>query len=175
MLANLTFGLFVLLGFFMMCIILLQRGRGGGLAGAFGGAGGSSAFGTRAGDVFTKITVVVAVLWVAMACASIYAFRAGQNSRFKGGKDANDTVTNPDSTTGDNEDANFKPDPFNTPKDKEQDAPVDKDKKPVVVPKKETKTETPDPKKSALKKEDSAPKDEGKKKPEPPKTPPKSE
>ena len=37
---------FVLLaGLFMILIVLIQRGKGGGLAGAFGGAGGSSPFG----------------------------------------------------------------------------------------------------------------------------------
>ena len=47
---------------FFMLVILLQRGRGGGLAGAFGGAGGSSAFGAKTGDVFTWITVIVAAV-----------------------------------------------------------------------------------------------------------------
>lgn len=55
------------LGCFMILLVLLQRGRGGGLVGALGGAGGQSAFGTRAGDVFTKITIVVATFWVATA------------------------------------------------------------------------------------------------------------
>ena len=36
------------LGLFLIVVILLQRGRGGGLAGAFGGMGGQSAFGTKA-------------------------------------------------------------------------------------------------------------------------------
>ena len=34
--------------------------QGGGLAGAFGGMGGQNAFGTKAGDLFTKITIGVA-------------------------------------------------------------------------------------------------------------------
>ena len=51
----------------MILLVLIQRGRGGGLAGAFGGQGGQSALGVRAGDVFTKITVVVAVVWVLLA------------------------------------------------------------------------------------------------------------
>ena len=51
----------------MILLVLIQRGRGGGLAGAFGGMGGQSALGVRAGDVFTKITVVVAVVWVSVA------------------------------------------------------------------------------------------------------------
>ena len=49
---------------FLCLIILIQRGKGGGLVGAFGGAGGSSAFGSRAGDAFTKITLYLAGVWV---------------------------------------------------------------------------------------------------------------
>ena len=56
--------LIVLASLFMICIILIQRGKGGGLAGAFGGVGGSSAFGTKAGDIFTKITIGVAIGWI---------------------------------------------------------------------------------------------------------------
>ncbi len=56
--------LIVLASLFLIGIILIQRGKGGGLAGAFGGAGGSSAFGTKAGDIFTKITIGVAVGWI---------------------------------------------------------------------------------------------------------------
>jgi preprotein translocase subunit SecG len=59
--------LIVLSSLFMVCIILIQRGKGGGLAGAFGGVGGSSAFGTKAGDVFTKITIGVAIGWMLAA------------------------------------------------------------------------------------------------------------
>ena len=56
--------LLVLCSLFLVCLVLIQRGKGGGLAGAFGGAGGSSAFGSRAGDTFTRITVVVAAIWI---------------------------------------------------------------------------------------------------------------
>lgn len=49
---------------FLILVVLVQRGRGGGLTGALGGAGGQSAFGAKAGDVFTKITVVLAVFWI---------------------------------------------------------------------------------------------------------------
>lgn len=70
----------MIIGVLMIFIILLQRGRGGGLAGAFGGAGGQSALGTKAGDVFTKITVGLAVVWVFFACISIYALRYQANA-----------------------------------------------------------------------------------------------
>src|SRR5579864_5476411 len=62
--------LLMLVGMFLMFVILLQRGRGGGLAGAFRGLGGQSAFGTKAGDVFTVITIVTVVLWVVLACVA---------------------------------------------------------------------------------------------------------
>ena len=51
----------------LMIVILLQKGRGGGLSGAFGGAGGHSAFGTKTGDVMTWTTVVLACLFLLSA------------------------------------------------------------------------------------------------------------
>ncbi len=54
----------ILISVLLMLIVLIQRGKGGGLAGAFGGAGGSSAFGSRAGDAFTKVTLWMAAFWV---------------------------------------------------------------------------------------------------------------
>ena len=58
-------------GVILIGIILLQRGRGGGLAGAFGGMGGQSAFGTKAGDVFTKITIYLATAWIVLGCVCV--------------------------------------------------------------------------------------------------------
>jgi preprotein translocase subunit SecG len=58
--------LLVICSLFLICLILIQRGKGGGLAGAFGGVGGSSAFGTKAGDVFTRITIIVAGIWIVL-------------------------------------------------------------------------------------------------------------
>lgn len=55
---------------FLILLVLVQRGRGGGLAGALGGMGGSSAFGAKAGDVFTKITVVAATIWILLCIAA---------------------------------------------------------------------------------------------------------
>ena len=58
-----------LLAIFLILLVLVQRGRGGGLTGALGGMGGSSAFGAKAGDVFTRITIVIAGIWIADLCA----------------------------------------------------------------------------------------------------------
>jgi preprotein translocase subunit SecG len=56
---------------FLILLILVQRGKGGGLTGALGGMGGQSAFGSRAGDAFTKITIVTAVIWITLCMLTI--------------------------------------------------------------------------------------------------------
>ena len=61
----------LLVTLFLILLILVQRGKGGGLAGALGGMGGESALGTRAGDVFTKITVGTALVWI-LLCMLTY-------------------------------------------------------------------------------------------------------
>ncbi len=63
--------LLTLVSLFMIMLILIQRGRGGGLAGALGGPGGQSAFGSKTGDVFTRITVVTAVIWITLSMITI--------------------------------------------------------------------------------------------------------
>jgi preprotein translocase subunit SecG len=52
------------MGVVLVFLVLIQRGKGGGLAGMLGGAGGSSPFGSRAGDMFTRVTLILAVVWI---------------------------------------------------------------------------------------------------------------
>ena len=61
-----------LISLFIVLIILLQRGRGGGLTGALGGAGGASAFGVKAGDIFTRITAVSVLLWIVLCALTCF-------------------------------------------------------------------------------------------------------
>jgi len=63
-------GLF-LVSLFLILLVLVQRGKGGGLTGALGGMGGQSAFGTKAGDVFTKFTVGSAIVWILLCLLTI--------------------------------------------------------------------------------------------------------
>ena len=51
--------LFIIISVFLILLILIQKGRGGGLASAFGGAGGNTAFGSKTGDVLTWATSIV--------------------------------------------------------------------------------------------------------------------
>ncbi len=54
---------FAVFAVLVMLVILLQRGRGVGLAGAFGGVGGTTAtFGAKTGDVLTWVTVIGAAV-----------------------------------------------------------------------------------------------------------------
>src|SRR5438132_8330383 len=63
-----------LLSIFMVLVILVQRGRGGGLAGALGGMGGQSAFGAKAGDTFTRITIAVASTWIVICVLLFFIY-----------------------------------------------------------------------------------------------------
>ena len=67
----------LLLAIILIFLVLIQRGKGGGLAGAFGGMGGQSAFGTKAGDTFTKITVAVATVWILVCVLGVWTLGRG--------------------------------------------------------------------------------------------------
>jgi len=69
--------LVIITSLFLVLLVLIQRGKGGGLSGAFGGAGGSSAFGSRAGDLFTRITIIVAAVWVSLIMILIKVLPSG--------------------------------------------------------------------------------------------------
>jgi len=58
--------LFLIVCSLLIIVVLLQKGRGSGLSGAFGGMG-QTAFGTRIGDVFTWVTIVLAGVFLLLA------------------------------------------------------------------------------------------------------------
>src|SRR5437868_10920448 len=62
-----TLVLFMTVCIFMILLVLIQKGRGGGLASAFGGAGGNTAFGSKTGDVLTWATSVVFGIFLVLA------------------------------------------------------------------------------------------------------------
>jgi preprotein translocase subunit SecG len=66
--------LFALMAVVLMGVILLQRGKGVGLSGAFGGAGGHTAFGAKTGDVLTWATIVIAFVMLVFAVILNYVF-----------------------------------------------------------------------------------------------------
>src|SRR5213595_2801844 len=62
-----TLTLFLIVCVFLILLVLIQKGRGGGLASAFGGAGGNTAFGSKTGDVLTWATSVVFGIFLILA------------------------------------------------------------------------------------------------------------
>ena len=68
------------LSLFLILLILVQRGKGGGLAGALGGPGGQSAFGSKAGDTFTVVTVAVALMWGFTCALTMLVFKTDSAS-----------------------------------------------------------------------------------------------
>ncbi|WP_442481821.1 preprotein translocase subunit SecG [Aeoliella sp. SH292] len=68
-----------LIAVFMILLILVQKGKGGGLAGALGGPGGSSAFGAKAGDAFTRITAYTALVWMFVCISAALYFSGGRS------------------------------------------------------------------------------------------------
>jgi len=51
----------------LILLVLIQKGRGGGLSSAFGGAGGNTAFGSKTGDVLTWATSIVFGVFMLLA------------------------------------------------------------------------------------------------------------
>src|SRR5262245_53600888 len=70
------------LGAFLILLILIQRGKGGGLIGALGGAGGSSPFGSRAGDQFTRLTIYVAIGWLLLTMIQVKAIQYDAHTNY---------------------------------------------------------------------------------------------
>jgi preprotein translocase subunit SecG len=70
----------VVSSFLLISVILLQKSKGGGLTGSAFGGGGDSMFGARAGNVLTKITIILAVFFMADTMLIAFHF-AGQEGK----------------------------------------------------------------------------------------------
>jgi len=72
---------------FLVIIVLLQAGKGGGLAAAFGGGGGvDSAFGAKVGGPLRKVTAVFATSFLVLAIV-LAIIRSTQSRSVIDGKD----------------------------------------------------------------------------------------
>ena len=78
--ATVSMVLFLLCAVILVLLVLIQRGRGGGLAGAFGGPGGHSAFGTKTADVFIKATAVLGAIFFILAVVTALVMRYQQSA-----------------------------------------------------------------------------------------------
>ena len=60
----------VIVSIFLILVILLQAGRGGGLADTFGGSQMQSLFGTKSTTVLTRLTAICAAIFI-FSCLSL--------------------------------------------------------------------------------------------------------
>lgn len=67
--------IFGMVCFLLIVVVLLQRGRGVGLSGAFGGTGTHAALGSKTGDVLTWITMVGIGIFILLSIGLNYVFR----------------------------------------------------------------------------------------------------
>ena len=59
--------LFVLVCVVLVLVILVQKGRGGGLSGAFGGGMAGGLLGSKTGDFLTWVTIVMVAVFLLLA------------------------------------------------------------------------------------------------------------
>src|SRR5512139_2123787 len=64
---NLAVALFILICLGLILIVLLQKGRGGGISAAFGGGGAGSLLGTKTGDFLTWVTIGLVAVFLTMS------------------------------------------------------------------------------------------------------------
>ena len=83
---------FVMVSLLLIGLILLQKNRGSGLSGAFGGVGGHSAFGTKTGDFLTWVTVGFTALFLLLAVVGNYLFEPGSVAKRSKLIDTNDST-----------------------------------------------------------------------------------
>lgn len=62
---------------FLILVVLLQQGRGGGMGSAFGGASAQVFGGRGAGNFLTRLTAICAVVFMATSMSLAYLSSAG--------------------------------------------------------------------------------------------------
>ncbi len=70
--------LFFIASVLLVFIVLIQRGKGGGLTGAFGMGGESTVLGTRAGTFLGKVTAVLGAIFLGLALIYVMLDYASQ-------------------------------------------------------------------------------------------------
>jgi len=74
----------IVFGILLILIVLIQKGKGAGLSGAFGGAGGHGALGTKAADVMVRVTSWIAGIWIVLTMILVLVMNPrGGDTEFK--------------------------------------------------------------------------------------------
>jgi preprotein translocase subunit SecG len=68
---------FVACGVLLMLVVLIQKGKGGGLSAAFGGALASGILGSKTGDFLTWVTIAMAGVFLTLAVVMAKFYKPG--------------------------------------------------------------------------------------------------
>ena len=71
---KLVMGIWVFAAAVLIFIVLIQKGKGGGLGAAFGGAG-NSLLGTKTGDFLTWVTICFVAVWLLLSVVAAKWFK----------------------------------------------------------------------------------------------------
>jgi preprotein translocase subunit SecG len=72
--------LYILVCFFLILVVLLQSGRGGGMGSAFGGTSQAVFGGAGAGNILTKFTAVGAALFMLLSATMAYVSSSSESA-----------------------------------------------------------------------------------------------
>ncbi len=75
--ANLIAVIFLICAMALILIVLIQKGKGGGLGAAFGGGSASGLLGSKTGDFLTWITIAMAGAFLALAVLMAKIYKPG--------------------------------------------------------------------------------------------------
>jgi len=81
-LMNLVAVLFVLVSVVLVLLILVQKGRGGGLSAAFGGGMASGLLGSKTGDFLTWATITVVTIFLVLAVVLAKYYRPSVGAEY---------------------------------------------------------------------------------------------
>lgn len=94
----------------LILIVLIQKGKGGGLASAFGGAGGAGGLlGTKTGDFLTGVTITMVIAFLVLSVVMVKFYRPEKAKGLESDQMTGNTATTTTDTgavsTGDIENA----------------------------------------------------------------------
>jgi preprotein translocase subunit SecG len=97
--------LFVICCVSLILIVLIQKGRGGGLSGAFGGAMASGILGSKTGDFLTWVTIVLVGFFLTLAVVMAKFYRPDVSEFGENAPARQQQPVGPEQTTVDVDDA----------------------------------------------------------------------
>lgn len=121
--------LLFLLSLFLVFIIMIQRGKGGGIAGSLTGTA-QSAFGARGGDLLMWVTIALTGVWILLSGITIFIYSSPSDSTDldeKGGVIETDTpaIDNASQSSINSTDVDEQPTQEATPSDAQPDVGAD--------------------------------------------------